>query len=127
MSSYVMIGTSDVEKSNAFYDAIFPTIGWCAHKEYAGGKGYSEGGTGKGLCILVYPPFNEKPASAGNGTMIGLMVKSRAEVDAFYEAAMENGATDEGAPGLRPHYGPNWYAAYLRDLTGNKIGVVFNG
>lgn len=59
--------------------------------------------------------------------MVGFMVKSRAEVDAFYEAAMTNGGYDEGAPNPRPHYGPNWYAAYVRDPSGNKIGIVYNG
>ncbi|MBY5457771.1 hypothetical protein U8P80_15075 [Rhizobium beringeri] len=56
-----------------------------------------------------------------------VMAKSRAEVDAFYDAAMANGGTDEGAPGLRPHYGPNWYSAYVRDPAGNKIAVVYDG
>ncbi|MBB4234158.1 hypothetical protein GGD57_000707 [Rhizobium esperanzae] len=55
------------------------------------------------------------------------MAKSHAEVEAFYEAAMTNGGTDEGAPGLRPHYGPNWYSAYMRDPAGNKIAVVYDG
>ena len=59
--------------------------------------------------------------------MVGFIAKSRAEVDAFYAAAMAHGGTDEGAPGLRAHYGPDWYAAYLRDPAGNKIAVVYNG
>lgn len=66
-------------------------------------------------------------ASAGNGSMVGFMAKSRAEVDAFYDAAMTNGGTDDGAPRLRPHYGPNWYSAYVRDPSGNKIAVVYDG
>jgi hypothetical protein len=47
--------------------------------------------------------------------------------DTLHAAALANGGTDEGAPGPRPNYGPNWYAAYIRDSSGNKIGVVHNG
>lgn len=59
--------------------------------------------------------------------MVGFMVKSQAQVEAFYDAALANGGTGEGAPGPRPHYGPDWYAAYMRDPAGNKLSVVFNG
>ncbi|MCY1300832.1 hypothetical protein D9M70_504160 [compost metagenome] len=59
--------------------------------------------------------------------MVGFMAKSPAEVDAFYQAAMINGGADEGAPGPRPYYGPDWYSAYMRDPSGNKISVVYNG
>nr|WP_277991143.1 VOC family protein [Sphingomonas panni] len=70
-------------------------------------------------------PFDGAPASAGNGAMIGFFVDSQTQVDAFHAAAMAHGGSDEGAPGLRP-YGPNWYAAYLRDPAGNKLAVVHN-
>ena len=127
MSNYVTVGTSDSAKSNAFYDATLQTIGWSKHMEHPGWRGYSEGGTGNGFTVWVCTPVNGEPASAGNGSMIGFMVKSCAEVDAFYKAAMLHGGTDEGAPNPRPQYGPNWYAAYMRDPSGNKIGVVYNG
>ena len=127
MGNYVTVGTSDSAKSNAFYDATLLTIGWSKHMEFPGWCAYSEGGTGNGFTVWVCTPFNGEQASAGNGSMIGFMVKSRAEVDAFYAAAMVNGGADEGAPNPRPHYGPNWYAAYMRDPSGNKLGVVYNG
>lgn len=75
-------------------------------------RAYSERGKGEGFILWVCRPFNGEQASAGNGSMVGFMAQSRAEVDAFYEAAMTDGGTDEGASGLRPHYGPNWYSAY---------------
>lgn len=127
MSHYVTVGASDLAKSNAFYDAALATIGWSMHMEFPGSRGYSEGGAGNGFAVWVCTPFNGEQASAGNGSMIGFMAKSRAEVDAFYETAMRNGGADEGAPNPRPSYGPNWYAAYVRDPSGNKIGIVYNG
>ncbi|WP_312362749.1 VOC family protein [Ensifer sp.] len=127
MSIYVTVGALDADKSNSFYDQALATIGWSKHIEFPGWRAYSEGGTGKGTVLWVCQPFNGAPASAGNGSMVGFMVKSRAEVDAFYQAAIAHGGADEGAPGARPHYGPDWYAAYMRDPSGNKISVVYNG
>ncbi|MBB6222538.1 catechol 2,3-dioxygenase-like lactoylglutathione lyase family enzyme [Rhizobium leguminosarum] len=127
MSVYATVGAIDSAKSNAFYNAVLAVIGWSKHQEFPGWCAYSEGGRGEGFVLWVCQPFNGEAASAGNGSMIGFMAKSRAEVDAFYGVAMASGAVDEGAPGARPHYGPNWYAAYMRDPAGNKIAIVFNG
>ncbi|OWV77598.1 lactoylglutathione lyase [Rhizobium sp. R634] len=127
MSVYATVGAIDSVRSNAFYDAVLATIGWRQHQEFPGWRAYSEGGTGEGFVLWVCTPFDGAPASAGNGAMIGFMAKSRAEVHSFYEAAMANGGTDEGGPDPRPQYGPDWYAAYMRDPAGNKIAIVFNG
>lgn len=127
MGNYVTVGALDSDKSNAFYDAALSAIGWSKFMEFPGWRAYSEDGTGNGFTLWVCKPFNGENASAGNGSMIGFMVKSREEVDAFYEAAMANGGLDEGAPGERPNYSSSWYAAYMRDPAGNKIGVVHNG
>ncbi|MBY3069547.1 VOC family protein [Rhizobium laguerreae] len=127
MSVYATVGAVDSIKSNGFYDATLATIGWSKHREFPGWSAYSEGGKGDGFVLWVCKPINGEPASAGNGSMVGFMAKSHAEGDAFYDAAMTNGGTDEGAPGLRPHYGPNWYCAYVRDPTGNEIAVVCDG
>jgi hypothetical protein len=97
------------------------------HEEFPGWHAYSEGGKGEGFVLWVCKPFDGEPASAGNGSMVGFMAKSRAEVDASYEAAITSGGTDEGAPGLCAFYGPNWYSADMRDPAGNKIAVVCNG
>ena len=60
-------------------------------------------------------PYNRLPASWGNGWMAALSAPTRAGVDAAYAAAMASGGCDEGRPGLRPHFAPNYYAAYVRD------------
>jgi hypothetical protein len=86
------------------------------------GAGYGPAGGRPQLWIVS--PLDKSPASVGNGITIGLDAPDRAAVDAAYKAGMSGGAKDEGAPGLRAHYHPNYYGAYLRDLDGNKICVV---
>jgi catechol 2,3-dioxygenase-like lactoylglutathione lyase family enzyme len=127
MSVYMTVGAIDSAASNAFYDAALATIGWSKQIEFPGWRAYSKGGQDGGPVLWVCKPFNGKPASAGNGAMIGFMASSTAEVDAFYEAALAHGGTDEGAPNPRPQYGPTWYSAYVRDPAGNKMAVVYNG
>ena len=78
--------------------------------------------TGPKLYIL--PPFDGNPAKAGNGVHAAFKAASRETVDEFYRVALEHGGTDEGPPGLRPHYHPNYYGAYVRDPDGNKIQAV---
>jgi catechol 2,3-dioxygenase-like lactoylglutathione lyase family enzyme len=74
--------------------------------------------------IYIYTPADGRPATWGNGTHVAFIADSRDQVDAFHAAALEQGGMDEGKPGLRPHYGPNYYAAYVRDPDGNKLQAV---
>ena len=127
MNNYVTLGANDAEASNAFYDAVLATIGWKSHMGFPGWRAYSIDGSGAGLTVWVCKPFDGKPASAGNGAMLGFAAANQAEVDAFHAAAMAHGGSDEGAPGPRGDYGSDWYAAYLRDPAGNKLAIVFNG
>lgn len=128
MGVYVTLGALDSEVSHAFYDAVLAVLGWRMTMEFPGWRAYAEENAAKdGFTLWICQPFDGAPARAGNGTMVGFPAKSRAEVEAFHAAAMAHGGIDEGAPGLRPHYGPNWYAAYLRDPSGNKLAAVFNG
>lgn len=127
MQFYVTLGARDAAAAHAFYDEVLATIGWSAHTTFDSWRGYSAKGQKDGITVWVCQPFNDEPASSGNGTMVGFPAASSSEVDAFYACAMALGATDEGAAGPRPDYGANWYSAYMRDPTGNKIAVVFNG
>ena len=127
MDHYVTLGAGDAATAQAFYDAVLATIGWSSHAEFPGWRAYSKGGAGAGLTLWICTPFDGQPATAGNGAMLGFAATSRGEVDAFHAAAMVHGGADEGAPGPRAHYGPEWYAAYVRDPTGNKLAIVFNG
>jgi len=72
----------------------------------------------------VVRPLDQKEASPGNGVTVAFDAPSRAAVDAFHAVALAAGGTDEGPPGVREHYHPNYYGAYVRDPDGNKICVV---
>ncbi len=121
MFSHVTIGTNDIKRAVAFYDAVFAALG--VGRFYLDGSdaGYGEA---HGDQVWVMEPFDGNPAAAGNGTHIAFLAKARRDVDAFHTAALANGGTDEGAPGLRPHYHSNYYGAYVRDPDGNKIQAV---
>lgn len=128
MPAYITLGTNDPAQSHAFYDAVLKTIGWAIQSDFPGGwRAYSEAGRSDGFKFWIAPPFNADAATPGNGTMLALPAHNRDEVDAFYAAAMALGAADEGAPGIRAIYSPTWYAAYLRDPSGNKLAVYFEG
>lgn len=126
VSVYVTVGAKDPATSHAFYDAVLGTLGWKSHVEFPGWRAYSEKGSGEGFVLWVAKPFDHAPPTGGNGTMVGFMAQSHEQVLAFHAAAVAHGGVDEGAPGLRPHYGPQWYAAYVRDPVGNKLAVVCN-
>jgi catechol 2,3-dioxygenase-like lactoylglutathione lyase family enzyme len=125
MYSHITIGSRDFVRARAFYDAVFPVIGWKRffESEELGALGYSENPP-RPPQFWVLKPIDGKPASVGNGITIAFEVMERAHVDAFHKAALAAGASDEGAPGLRPHYHRNYYGAYVRDPDGNKLCVV---
>ena len=120
MLTHITIGAKDKAKSAAFYDAALGPVGYSRAFENDHWVGF---GCGEGNPpVLVGPPF-EGEAVGGNGLMIGFAADSRAKVREAYEAGMKAGGKDEGGPGLRPQGPPNTYAAYMRDPTGNKIGI----
>lgn len=122
MFSHVTIGSNDVGKAKPFYDALLQPLGLVRHMDYPNAVGYGPADGRPQLWILS--PIDKQAASVGNGITIGLEAPDRSAVDAAYKAALAAGGKDEGAPGLRAHYHPNYYGAYLRDLDGNKICVV---
>lgn len=126
MEIYATLGASDAAATATFYDAVLSTIGWAMHTEFPRWRGYTKGGVEGGFTLWLCAPFDGEPAGAGNGTMIGFPATSHEEVRAFHAAALAHGGSDEGAPGPRAHYGPNWYSAYVRDPSGNKLSIVFN-
>ena len=74
--------------------------------------------------IYIYSPQDGRPATWGNGTHVAFLAESKEQVHRFYEEALRNGGSSEGEPGPRPHYGPNYYATYVRDPDGNKLQAV---
>lgn len=134
MFSYACLGTNDLERAAHFYDAAMATLGY-ARCDVSGEPNW-EGWVGWGtyqrhgateLALWLCRPFDGVPATTGNGTMLALAARSWQQVDAFHAAALSHGGTCEGAPGLRLHYQPDFYAAYVRDPDGNKLAVVCRG
>jgi catechol 2,3-dioxygenase-like lactoylglutathione lyase family enzyme len=122
MILYIVIGTNDVARAIRFYDPVMATIGVMQHTASDSGAGYALPGAAN-ASLWVETPFDGKPATVGNGSMPALIAPTRAAVDAFHAAALANGGTDEGKPGLR-RYGPSFYACYVRDPDGNKLSAV---
>jgi len=122
MIGYVTIGANDLEKAKTFYDSVLAELGG---KRVMGFERMQLYGSGPGAPMLgVCLPYDEKPATVGNGVMPALAAPSRELVDRTYAKAIECGATDEGPPGLR---GDTFYGAYFRDLDGNKLCVFKSG
>jgi len=121
MYSHTTIGIDNFARAEPFYDAIMAALGHPEMMRESAGKGY---GTPTGSKFFIGPAFNGAPMSVGNGTHIAFIATDRATVDAFHAAALANGGSDEGAPGLRPHYHANYYGAYVRDPEGNKLQAV---
>ena len=121
MIGYATVGTNDLDKARAFYDALFGSIG--AGRLIEMEHGFTLYGVAWGVPgVAVTPPYNGEPATIGNGDMIALVMDSRDKVDAFHAKALELGGTDEGAPGLRGEEGPRaFYGAYFRDPEGHKF------
>jgi catechol 2,3-dioxygenase-like lactoylglutathione lyase family enzyme len=122
MFSHVTVGSNDVTKAKAFYDGVGKALGLARLADYPEAAGYGPAGGRPQLWIVT--PLDRNKASVGNGVTIGLDAADRPSVDAAYKAGMSAGGKDEGAPGLRKHYHPNYYGAYLRDPDGNKVCVV---
>lgn len=116
MIAYTTLGTNDLPRAAQFYDALLAEVGAGRAMDmgrliaYAAGEGQPM----FGICI----PEDEKPATVGNGTMVALAAENPAHVDRLHAKALELGATDDGAPGIRADA---FYIAYVRDLDGNKV------
>jgi catechol 2,3-dioxygenase-like lactoylglutathione lyase family enzyme len=122
MFSHVTVGSNDVARAKSFYDDLVKPLGLVRNADYPNAVGWGRAGGRPQLWVVS--PLDRKPASVGNGITVGLEAPDRAAVDAAYKAGMQAGGKDEGAPGLRTHYHPNYYGAYLRDPDGNKVCVV---
>src|SRR5271169_6621631 len=118
MIGYVTLGTNDLARGARFYDGLLALFGakrgWDTDKFIAWTTG-----PGAPMVSLI-KPYDGKPATVGNGMMVALSAKSKAQVDEVYKKALALGAKDEGPAGPR---GDDFYAGYFRDLDGNKVCV----
>jgi len=122
MIGYSVVGTDDIDRARAYYDALLGEIGARRVMQFdeSGFTMYGTGGRKPGLAVS--PPYDGAGASPGNGNMVALAMEKRADVDRLHAKAMELGSKDEGAPGLRTPEGDKaFYGAYFRDPDGNKL------
>jgi catechol 2,3-dioxygenase-like lactoylglutathione lyase family enzyme len=120
MLGHLSLGVTDLERAMRFYDAVLAEIG-CV-RVYTGpvSVGYAPPGDGERLALKM----QAAPPAPGPGFHLAFDAPDRAAVDRFYVAALLHGGIDEGAPGLRPDYGPAYYAAFVLDPDGNKLEAV---
>lgn len=121
MIGYVTLGSDDLERGGVFYDAIAKEmgVGRMMGSVEEGFIAWGEMGGPAGVAITK--PFDGQAATVGNGVMVALQVKDKDQVQRVYDIALAQGGTDEGAPGPRGEGG--FYAAYFRDLDGNKLNA----
>lgn len=121
--SHITLGTNDKPRSALFYDSVLGVLGFeRLAKPPEKPLAYEKDGSMP--TIYLYTPADGRPATWGNGTHVAFVAATRAAVRQFHDAALGNGGRCEGPPGERPHYGPNYYAAYVRDPDGNKLQAV---
>ena len=118
MIGYVTLGSNDISRAGAFYDAVLGEIGAKRQMDSETMIAWSQ--TPGTPMLAVMKPYDGKSATVGNGVMVAIAVEARENVHTLHEKAMELGAPDEGAPGLR---GETFYGAYFRDPDGNKVAV----
>lgn len=120
--SHVSLGTNRFEEAVAFYDRVLATLGvgrvmdLSAQCAVAYGRAFPE--------FWVQAPCDGQRAQAANGVHVAFLAASPQQVQAFHAAALAAGGTDDGAPGPRPHYGPQYWGCFVRDLDGHKIEAM---
>jgi hypothetical protein len=126
MIAYVTVGADDIVCAKRFYSAFLPALAY-ELEEGPEGLSYAQpkqpGQSAAPPEFYVKPPFDGRPALAGNGTMIAFEARSQKQVRDLHAAALIAGGFDEGQPGFRDSYGSHFYVGYLRDPQGNKIAL----
>jgi catechol 2,3-dioxygenase-like lactoylglutathione lyase family enzyme len=123
MLDHIGIAASDVKRSKTFYEHALKPLGISIQMPptpemlAAGYEGYGFGEAG-------HPYFWVGSAGPSSAIHIAFAAQSRSDVDAFYEAAIAAGGRDNGGPGIRAHYHPNYYGAFVLDPDGNNIEAV---
>ena len=122
MIGYVTVGTNDLARAALFYDALAAELGVGRMMDFPTLIAWGTPGGAAGICATQ--PFDGNPASVGNGMMVALEARDRAQVDRLHALALANGGTCDGPPGPR---GETFYAGYFRDPDGNKLNAFLMG
>lgn len=120
--SHVSLGTNDFQRALEFYDQVMATIGARRVFEIATGDAVAYGRNYPEFWVQT--PENEEHANVANGVHFAFMAPSKQAVHDFWETALESGASPDGEPGPRPHYGQPYYGCFVRDLDGHKIEAM---
>jgi catechol 2,3-dioxygenase-like lactoylglutathione lyase family enzyme len=120
---HLSLGVADLDRAAAFYDAVLAALGYVRLTHNARHVAYGPAGS------TAEPPFAILAAGAdarapSRGFHLAFAAPSREAVDRFHAAALAAGGVDEGGPGIREHYNPGYYAAFVRDLDGHRLEVV---
>ncbi|HEY2445455.1 MAG TPA: VOC family protein [Rhizomicrobium sp.] len=123
MLHHVSVGVRDVASAAAFYDAVLGALGYKRTAQYlpyaiAYGEGVSE--------FWIQLPHDREAPSPGNGAHVGFSARSQDAVHRFHKAALDHGGTDDGPPGPRPDYGPDYFGAFVLDPFGNKVEATLH-
>lgn len=130
MLHHLSFAVTDIERSAKFYDATLATLGYVrVFEDLQPGDedqavGYGLAGEGDKFCIKQ---ARTSSASAGHGFHLAFAAPSRAAIHRFHEAALLHGGQDNGGPGARPEYGPDYYACFVVDPDGHRVEAVLNG
>jgi len=122
MLDHVSIGVKNLKKAQAFYDAILKPLGYKRVWDVDSGSGY--GPNAREPRFWISEPEKGKSARTSPGAHVAFVATNRARVRAFHEAALAAGGKDNGAPGLRPQYHPNYYSAFVTDPDGHHVEAV---
>jgi len=122
MIDHVSLGVNDLDAARAFYDATLKPLGLERHVEFPGPCGY--GATANQANFWIGVPAGGRWANACPGSHVAFAAPSRAAVKAFHRAALKAGGRDDGKPGLRPHYHPNYFGAFVIDPSGHHVEAV---
>ena len=126
MIAYITVGADDIVRAKRFYTAFLPALGYELEEGPAGLSYALPVPPGQSPVLpdfYVKPTFDGRPASAGNGSMVAFEARNKKQVRDLHAAALFAGGSDEGQPGFRDSYGPQFYVGYLRDPQGNKIAL----
>jgi catechol 2,3-dioxygenase-like lactoylglutathione lyase family enzyme len=123
MLHHLSFGVTDLGRSAAFYDAILGVLGFVRVWSDEAAVGYGSEGGGDKFAIKLVNAGSLAPPPRFH---VAFAAAERAQVDRFHAAALRHGGRDNGAPGLRPDYGPHYYAAFVIDPDGYHVEAVIN-
>lgn len=125
MLHHVSVGVRDVTRAATFYDPVLAALGYKRVMEFLP-HAIAYGESKDRPEFWIQTPQNQQAPTSGNGTHVGFSARNKEVVDQFHAAALKAGGSNNGEPGPRPDYGPEYYGAFIYDLDGNKIEATLH-